>query len=186
MAPRGVILYKARQAQTISRPTAPATSGRGSCKQIFAKLRFSFTGDFGSGWAYDKMAGWVRHHGGEYEKEVQCGKEALLRQRYTTHLICTIEEYKKKSSQVKKALSLGKYCNIVVGDWLADCLVSNNSKKRRRVEKGYTLNRVLRRVDKTRKAQERYRESFEEGVRAGHELVDNRKFLANYFHTLQM
>ena len=69
---------------------------------------------------------------------------------------------------------LGKRCNIVIPDWLEDCLTAQNSKKRCKAEKGYTLSRVLKRVHKTKLAQQRYRESFENGVRTGHALVDNR------------
>lgn len=76
---------------------------------------------------------------------------------------------------VKKAWALGPKCHIVVKDWLEDCLPPENAKKRCRAEKGYTLNRVLKRLNRTHKAQIRYRQSFEEGVRAAKELVDNRK-----------
>jgi len=69
---------------------------------------------------------------------------------------------------------LGKRCNIVIPEWLEDCIIVQNSKKRCRAEKGYTLSRVLKRVHKTKMAQQRYRASFENGVRAGHALVDNR------------
>jgi hypothetical protein len=46
-------------------------------------------------------------------------------------------------------------------------------KRGARPEKGYTLDRVLKRVNISLNAQHRYRENFEQGVRAGHELVDN-------------
>jgi len=38
------------------------------------------------------MAGWIKTHGGRVEREV--GEE-------TTHLICSIEDYKKRTSQGK-------------------------------------------------------------------------------------
>jgi NAD-dependent DNA ligase len=59
-------------------------------KQIFAGKNFSLTGDFGEAWAYDKVANWIKVHGGKYEREV--GDE-------TTHLVCTIEAYKKENEQ---------------------------------------------------------------------------------------
>jgi len=36
------------------------------------------------------MVGWIKHHGAQYENEVTD---------QTTHLICTIAEYKKKTAQ---------------------------------------------------------------------------------------
>jgi len=50
----------------------------------------SFSGDFGKGWEHEKMAGWIRAHGGRYEREVTSE---------TTHLICSIEDYKKRTGQ---------------------------------------------------------------------------------------
>jgi hypothetical protein len=68
-------------------------------------------------------------------------------------------------------LKLGRHCNIVVKDWLEDCLTEKT--QRLRAEKGYSLNRVLKRGVQTIRRQENYRNSFEAGVRAGHELIDN-------------
>jgi hypothetical protein len=59
-------------------------------KQIFLGKVFSFSGDFGQNWSHEQMAGWVRAHGGRYEREVSNG---------TTHLICTTEHYKEKKEQ---------------------------------------------------------------------------------------
>ena len=75
---------------------------------------------------------------------------------------------------VKKAWKLGGQCKIVVQDWIADCLPSNqNSKKRKRPERGYTLDRTLARIKKGKKAQlDEYRKRFEEGVRASKDLAD--------------
>jgi hypothetical protein len=63
----------------------------------------------------------------------------------------------------------------VVKDWLEDCLIGHVSQKRCRAEKWYTLGRVLKRVDDGLKKQKEYRLRFENGVRAGFELVDNSK-----------
>lgn len=76
---------------------------------------------------------------------------------------------------VKKAWALGRQCNIVVRDWLEDCLSHDEKKKRARAEKGYTLDQVLKRVNQSHKARQRYRESFEDGVRACNELADHSK-----------
>ena len=151
-------------------------------------MTFSCSGNFGEGWEHDKISMWIIKHGGLWEREVSDD---------TTHLICTIEDYKRKTQQglflpflgkdlgigandtvyciVRKAWALGRRCNIVVRDWLEDCLPYVEKKKRVRPEKGYTLDRVLKRVNQSRKAQQRYRESFEDNIRASHELVDNSK-----------
>jgi hypothetical protein len=50
----------------------------------------SISGDFGEGWSHEDMSRWIKLHGGQYEKEVT---------EETTHLICTIDDYTKKSSQ---------------------------------------------------------------------------------------
>jgi hypothetical protein len=60
------------------------------CKQIFLGMTFSCSGNFGEGWEHDKMAMWVRKHGGVWQSEVSDG---------TSHLICTVEDYKKKTQQ---------------------------------------------------------------------------------------
>ena len=62
-------------------------------KQIFKSLFMSFAGDFTAdrpAWFIEKMVGWIKHHGAQYENEVTD---------QTTHLICTIAEYKKKTAQ---------------------------------------------------------------------------------------
>jgi hypothetical protein len=59
-------------------------------KPIFKGMTFSFSGDFGDGWEHEKMAKWVRHHAGVWQSEVSDD---------TTHLICTIGDYKKKTQQ---------------------------------------------------------------------------------------
>lgn len=61
-------------------------------KEIFKGKVMSFSGDFGSekGWTYEQMTAWVRAHGGTHVREVD---------EYTTHLICTIEDFKKKTAQ---------------------------------------------------------------------------------------
>ena len=73
-------------------------------------------------------------------------------------------------------MKLGGQCKIVVQDWIVDCLPSTqNSKKRKRPERGYTLDHTLKRIAKGKKDHAEYRKRFEEGVRASKEIVDNRK-----------
>lgn len=151
-------------------------------KQIFVGKVFSFSGDFGANWAHEQVANWIKAHGGKYEREVTDD---------TTHLICTIEHYKQKTDQgknrfdlvmnvllimplVKKAVALGKKCHIVVRDWLEDCLIGHAKHKRCRVEKPYTLGRVLKRVKNGLEKQKEYRLKFAlESVLASEELVNN-------------
>jgi NAD-dependent DNA ligase len=60
------------------------------CKQVFAGLTMSCTGNFGGNWEHEKIRGWIKAHGGDWESDVSDD---------TTHLICTIEDYKKKTQQ---------------------------------------------------------------------------------------
>jgi hypothetical protein len=59
-------------------------------KPIFFGKTMSISGDFGEGWSHEDMSRWIKLHGGQYEKEVT---------EETTHLICTIDDYTKKTSQ---------------------------------------------------------------------------------------
>ena len=63
-------------------------------------------------------------------------------------------------------------CYIVVFDWLEDCLQGH---KRKRTERGYTLDRTLTRIKKGKTDHDKFRTKFEEGVRASKELCDNRE-----------
>lgn len=47
---------------------------------------------------------------------------------------------------------------------------------KKRAEKGYTLDRTIARVKKGLKDHDKFRKSFEDGVRASKELCDNSKF----------
>ncbi|KAG0645267.1 hypothetical protein D0Z07_8866 [Hyphodiscus hymeniophilus] len=134
-------------------------------KQILRGLNISFSGDFGDGWEYEKVVKWIRYHGGTYDSAVS---------EHTTHLICTIEDYKNKTQQVKKARALGRSCYIVTKDWLDDCLIRTKKKpKRREVETPYTLDSILKRLHQSPAKQQEYRDRFEKGVKAGNEFVDN-------------
>lgn len=66
-------------------------------------------------------------------------------------------------------------CHIVVFDWLEDSLVGPKGQKKKRAEKGYTLDRTIARLKQGKTDHERFRKSFEDGVRASKELCDNRK-----------
>lgn len=85
--------------------------------------------------------------------------------------------------KVKKAKS-NEDCWIVSYSWLEDCLgvMTKSHKKKRLSEKGYTLKRTLDRISQTLDAQTKYRVSFEEGVRAGNDLVGNRESPWNVYN----
>lgn len=68
---------------------------------------------------------------------------------------------------VKKAWSFGskdRQCHIVVFDWLEDCLLGPKGQKRRRVEKGYTLDRTIKRLEKGKTDHADFRNKFEDGL----------------------
>ena len=77
---------------------------------------------------------------------------------------------------VKKAWEFSNktnQCHVVVFDWLEDSLIG--CKKRRRAEKGYSLDRTIARLKKGKKDHTEFRAKFEEGIRASKELCDNSK-----------
>ena len=88
--------FAAKATQPVSRKTAPnpikarKIKNEKSGKPIFKGMTFSFSGNFGDGWEHEKMVQWVKHHAGVWESEVSDD---------TTHLICTIEDFKKKTQQ---------------------------------------------------------------------------------------
>ena len=84
----------------------------GAMKPIFSGCKISLAGDFiaehpgpnsEQQWSYEKIAKWIQVHGGQYAREVDD---------YTTHLIVTIKEYKKKTVQGMPILApfLSLYC----------------------------------------------------------------------------
>ena len=186
-------------AKTVSRRVEPYTSrkavklsGRPE-KQIFKGKEISIVGDFLNGSekvGHDKVAQWITAHRGRFVSEVT---------ENTTHLICSIAEYKKNTLQgmvhryltkhkmpkcksnniyitVQKAHKLGKNkCHIVVDDWLVDCLPRESSKKRCRNERLYTVNHVLKRLRGAERKQEDYKADFDNGVKLGKELMDSSK-----------
>ncbi|KAH8670289.1 hypothetical protein BGZ60DRAFT_375477, partial [Tricladium varicosporioides] len=151
-------------------PLPPNRTSSKPMKGIFRSLQISFSGTFYSNEKiipHEKIAGWITHHGGKWVREVAEG---------TTHLICSIEDYKRKTAQVQKAWSLGKQkCSIVVLEWIEDSLLGPHGIKRLRAERGYTLDRTLARISKGRTDHEKFRARFEEGVRVAKDLCDSSK-----------
>ncbi|KAH6673136.1 hypothetical protein B0J14DRAFT_667985, partial [Halenospora varia] len=149
-------------------PMPPKGTSSKPLKAIFRGLTMSFSGTFYSNdkiLPHEKIAGWITHHGGKWMREVGEG---------TTHLICSVEDYKRKTSQVQKAWSLGKLkCSIIVLEWIEDSLLGPHGTKRLRAERGYTLDRTLARIKKGRTDHEKFRARFEEGVRIARDLCDS-------------
>ncbi|KAL2068955.1 hypothetical protein VTL71DRAFT_15293 [Oculimacula yallundae] len=144
--------------------TARKTKTEKPQKQIFRGLTMSSAGvlrTIKGEASLEEIQRWLRYHGGVYEKEVT---------NETTHLICSIEEYKKGGEQVRKAWKLGtKKCKIVVFDWLEDSL--HAKPKGKLSEKAYSLDRTILNMKKMNADKVReYRQKFAEGVRVSKEL----------------
>jgi hypothetical protein len=78
---------------------------------------------------------------------------------------------------VQRAWKVGKkQCNIVVFDWLEDCLIGKKMKKGLKSERPYTLDRTLARIKKGKTDHAEYRKRFEEGAQASKELCDNSEY----------
>jgi BRCA1 C Terminus (BRCT) domain len=171
-----------------SKPTKPAHPQKKG-PPIFLNKVFAITGDFGLKNTHESIKRWISYHSGQVRGEVT--KE-------TTHLICSIEDYKKKAPHgklspflavlphpnlirtfltVKKALTLGKRkCHIVVFDWLVDCLVRKSGQRVRSLsEKPYLMETVLKRVRMAEKAKVRHTEEYIANIKSTTELADPRE-----------
>ncbi|RFU34659.1 hypothetical protein B7463_g1732, partial [Scytalidium lignicola] len=104
-------------------------------QQVFMGKTLSLSGDFGQDMSYRDMARLITMHGGTFVKDVTDD---------TVILISTLDDFKKKSSQVRKALKLRRSCTIVGVKWLIDSLPQSNAKKRFMPPKKYALNEQLR------------------------------------------
>ncbi|KAL5317700.1 hypothetical protein ACEPPN_014798 [Leptodophora sp. 'Broadleaf-Isolate-01'] len=143
-------------------------------KPIFKGLKMASVGRFmhtrGEA-SIEEISRWIRYHGGTYENEVTDE---------TTHLICSIEEYKKGGAQVRKAWKLGtEKCQIVIFEWIEDSL--QGKPKRRLGEKPYTLDRTIMNLKKMSADKLReHRKKFEDGVRVSKELSNSDLFHVYY------
>ncbi|EHK98647.1 putative RNA polymerase II subunit A C-terminal domain phosphatase [Glarea lozoyensis 74030] len=140
------------------------TGGIVKLKQIYRGKEMSLSGTFiscGKPASHEKIAAWITAHGGTFALEVTSS---------TTHLICSIEDFKKGTEQVKKALALGKEnCHIVVFDWLEECLVRKN--KLCRSERYWTLESTLKRLSKKGAEIDTLKKRFQNGVQACEEFT---------------
>ncbi|PYH79126.1 hypothetical protein BO82DRAFT_420226 [Aspergillus uvarum CBS 121591] len=87
----------------------------------------------------DKIPQWIRANGGEYYSTITP---------QVTHLITTLEAYKKNITPVCKAKAL-KNIKIVTFDWLEDSLLAKDKKPKRVTE--YLLETVVKEEEKRKK-----------------------------------
>ncbi|CAG8982103.1 hypothetical protein HYALB_00003195 [Hymenoscyphus albidus] len=132
-------------------------------KQVFRGKEMAISGSFtnaGKAVSVEKTAKWITLHGGVFVSEV--GSE-------TTHLICDVEDYKRKRPQVTKARALGKKCKIVTFDWLEECLLRSN--KRLAPTSEYTLAATIQRLQKRNLAEARLKRDFANGVLSSESFI---------------
>ncbi|KAK1146474.1 hypothetical protein N8T08_002903 [Aspergillus melleus] len=98
-------------------------------KDPFKKVHVCSFGHFGGDG--DKIPQWVKAHGGQYSKNVSQG---------VTHLITTMEAFKKNVETVRKAKRFK--IKIVSYDWLEDSLLSKSRAPKR--EGPYLLETILK------------------------------------------
>ncbi|RAH80773.1 BRCT domain protein [Aspergillus japonicus CBS 114.51] len=87
----------------------------------------------------DKIPQWIRANGGEYHSTIAP---------QVTHLITTLEAYKKNITPVREAKAL-KNIKIVTFDWLEDSLLAKDRKPKRVTE--YLLETVVKEEKKRKK-----------------------------------
>lgn len=129
-------------------------------KNPLAKDVIALTGDFGKTSTHEAIKRWIQHHGGKFATEIN---------QETTHLICTVEHWKRKVVAVKQAIR-HKGVKIVTYDWLEDCLHQKTHKR----ETPYLLETVVKdnrkkkheRKEKEWKATKKDVREFEKGAKA--------------------
>ncbi|RAH65127.1 BRCT domain protein [Aspergillus aculeatinus CBS 121060] len=105
--------------------------------KTFHKIHASSAGKFPKDG--DKIPQWIRANGGEYHS-------AITPQ--VTHLITTLEAYKKNIAPVREAKAL-KNIKIVTFDWLEDSLLGRGKKPKRVTE--YLLETIVKDEEKRKK-----------------------------------
>ncbi|KAH7409167.1 hypothetical protein BKA64DRAFT_773789 [Cadophora sp. MPI-SDFR-AT-0126] len=159
--------------------TNPITSRKANSrpmKQIFKGLTISAAGTFkgvNGDISHEQLGKWIKAHGGAFESKVTDD---------TTHLICSIEEFKQKSTQVQKAWQLARTrCQIVTFDWIEDCLLGPKQTKRLLKERAYTLDRTLINLKKGIEVDKvALRKRFDENARIAHELSNSNMYHIYY------
>ncbi|PLN77541.1 hypothetical protein BDW42DRAFT_156988 [Aspergillus taichungensis] len=102
--------------------------------KTFGKINACSAGNFGSN--SNKIPQWIKANGGQYSQSVDMG---------VTHLITTVEAYKKDVEAVRVAKQL-RTLKIVSYDWLSDSLLSKTRKPR--AEKQYLLENIVKKEKK--------------------------------------
>ncbi|KAI9845182.1 MAG: hypothetical protein M1837_005067 [Sclerophora amabilis] len=91
-------------------------------KKILKNLTIGITGEFGEPRSHKNLQRWI---------EMNDGTHASVIDENTTHLVCTLEDFRKKTLKVKQALKF-KHLKIVTFDWLEDSLMSGRVKREKR------------------------------------------------------
>ncbi|RAH40989.1 BRCT domain protein [Aspergillus brunneoviolaceus CBS 621.78] len=105
--------------------------------KTFHKIHASSAGKFPKDG--DKIPQWIRANGGEYHSTITP---------QVTHLITTLEAYKKNIAPVREAKAL-KNIKIVTFDWLEDSLLAKDKKPKRANE--YLLETILKGEEKRKR-----------------------------------
>lgn len=178
--------------------TKPQKEYRG--KKIFKRKEFALSGSFIScekPASHEKVGKWITQHGGEYVTEV--GNE-------TAYLICSIEDYKKKSPNGNYRISFCLYVSqhsckqphLLNGITVKRALAINKLRKGKKIKiltidwleeclikipvkvaetDGYTLNEVLKVLKDRAESEGKHRKNFENGVVASESFTGHRMYL---------
>ncbi|KAI9859912.1 MAG: hypothetical protein M1830_006247, partial [Pleopsidium flavum] len=103
-------------------------------KNPFKRFTIALTGDFGHGHSHEKMREWIEANGGTFARQIDGN---------VTHLVCSLEDWKKAPKVVKQALKI-KALKIVTFDWFEDSLMQHSPKR----EGEYLLKRVIKKAQK--------------------------------------
>ncbi|KAI9705109.1 MAG: hypothetical protein M1836_006892 [Candelina mexicana] len=138
-------------------------------KNCLENLTIAVTGEFGSPRTHENLKRWIKNNGGTFAEQID-GK--------VTHLICSMEHWKRQHTNVKEALRYSDI-KIVSYDWLEDSL---QSKRARKETKKYVMKSIAtqRRTEKAGK-----RRAVKEGVKTFKKGCENAKtdLLSDNYHT---
>ncbi|KAK3357226.1 hypothetical protein B0T25DRAFT_579334 [Lasiosphaeria hispida] len=125
-------------------------------KPIFQGITIALAGELAGQWNDTNITRWVSQREGVISYQMDSS---------VTHLICSEDEFKKKSPRIKAALKRGKKeCQIVTVDWLEDSI----NKRRRLPEREYSLDKSL----KGERAKQRQDSKVAKGLEQGEKAVN--------------
>ncbi|KAI9709830.1 MAG: hypothetical protein M1812_007622 [Candelaria pacifica] len=143
-------------------------------KNCLENLTLAITGEFGSARSHENLRRWIKNNGGAFAEQIDD---------QVTHLICSMDHWKKQHANVKEAMRYPDI-KVVSYDWLEDSL---HSKRARKETKKYMMKSILtqKRSEKAGK-----RRAIKEGVKtfqkgcndAKTDLLSTKKTTDNY-HT---